>query len=586
MAISSDAKPRILIVDDEKVIRDLLKSILSQDYSCATADSAEAALACLEAEKFELVISDINMGSMSGIELVAHVVDTSPDTTVMVISGNQTVDSPIEAMRSGAFDYIKKPFDVGQVEVAVDRAVKHAGLLASKRRHETQLEELVAERTSKLNFLAYNDPLTGLANRLSIQEKLSKALLRPREAGNIAVFFVSLDRFKALRDTLGHAAGDSLLKRVADRLESVAGDRASVARFEGDEFVLLLDVTRPEQAEAFAGDVFEAFRPPLSVVDDEIIVPISMGISLSPGDGVDAQTLLKNAGAALSYVRRHGGNNYKTFTSDIHDTAMRGIELENELRRALDRGEFEVYYQPKIDIVSRNMVGMEALIRWNHPVRGIVSPLDFISLAEKTGLIVPIGEWVLRSACLQTRVWHDKGFDVCLAVNLSPRQFQQSRLAEKIGLIVAESGIDPTLLNLEVTESSFMIDPEGAIETLRELRNTGIKISVDDFGTGYSSLGYLKNLPIDVIKIDKSFVNDVTTNVDDAALVTAVITLAHDLRLKVVAEGVETEGQLDFLTGLSCDEWQGYLFSKPVTASEFDKLLVTHARSAGGSGGD
>ncbi len=565
--------PRILIVDDESAIRDLLKSILMDDYDCTTADSAEAALAYLEGETFDLVISDINMGGMSGIELVSRVVASSPDTVVMMISGNLTLDSPIDAIRSGAFDYIKKPFDIDQVEMAVRRAIKHGALLVSKREHENHLEELVAERTSKLNYLAYNDPLTGLPNRVFFEDRLTQILLQQREKRKVAVFFVSLDRFKALRDTLGHSVGDRLIKEVAHRLETVAETQAAVARFEGDEFALLFTYENLQELEAFGSDVFDAFHSPLVVGDDEIVIPISMGISLSPDDGNDSQTLLTNAGAALSYVRKNGGNNYKFFTSDLHDTAMSRLALENELRRALERSEFELYYQPKVDMVTGKMSGMEALLRWNHPELGLVPPLDFIPLAEETGLILPIGEWVLRTACAQTKAWHDKGFDLNVAVNLSPRQFQQTDLVSTINRIVAETGFDPRELNLEVTESSIMNNAESAAVTLRALQDTGISISIDDFGTGYSSLGILKNLPIDVLKIDKTFINDVTTNPDDGALVTAVITLAHNLRLSVVAEGVETREQLEFLRALNCDKWQGYLYSKPLPAAAFELLL-------------
>ena len=332
----------------------------------------------------------------------------------------------------------------------------------------------------------------------------------------------------------------------------------------------------------FAGKVFDAFTSPLAVGDDEIIISISIGISLAPDDGIDSQTLLKNAGAALSHVRKNGGDNYKFFTPDLRDTALSRMALENELRRALERGEFELHYQPKVDMVTGRMIGMEALLRWNHPDLGLVPPLDFIPLAEETGLIIPIGEWVLKTACAQTKMWHDQGFDLNIAVNLSPRQFQQTDLVGTINEIVRASGCDPGCLNLEVTESSIMNNAESAVTTLRELRSTGIKISIDDFGTGYSSLGVLKDLPIDVLKIDKTFVNDVTSKPDDAALVTAVITLAHNLRLKVVAEGVETDEQLKFLRQLHCDEWQGYLYSKPLAVGAFERLLSAPPVQAAG----
>lgn len=575
--VANQAGGRILIVDDEAAIRDLLQAILSGKYKCTTAESAEAALVFLETEEFDVVISDINMGGMSGIELVSLVVASSPDTVVMMISGKSDLDAPIEALRTGAFDYIKKPFDIDEVELAVDRAVEHANLLSSKRRHENHLEQLVVERTSKLNYLAYHDSLTDLPNRVFFEDHLSKTLALRSDHAKTAVLLVSLDRFRALQDTMGHSTGDLLLVEVARRLEGVGNECSTVARIEGDEFaLLLLNAESPDHVADFADEIFKVFVPPFSVGEDEVFIPISMGISLSPDNGVDAPSLLKKAGAALTHVRKAGGGDYKFFTSDLHDDALRRIALENEMRRALERNEFELFYQPKVDMNSREIVGMEALLRWNHPELGLVPPLSFIPLAEETGLIVPIGEWVLQRSCAQSKAWHDKGFDLQIAVNLSPRQFQQKDLVGKIIGIVRDSGLDPHLLNLEVTESSIMNNAESAGSILRELREKGIKVSIDDFGTGYSSLGVLKDLPIDVLKIDKTFVNDVTTNADDAALVAAVITLAHNLRLRIVAEGVETEEQLVFLRGQKCDEWQGYLCSKPLPASEFEKLLTGH----------
>ena len=563
---------RILIVDDEPAIRNLLHSILSDDYACTTAESAEAALDQLDRETFDLVISDINMGGMSGIELVSRVVASSPDTVVMVISGNPLIDAPIEAIRSGAFDYIKKPFEIDKVAMAVDRAVKHGALLVSKRKHENHLEQLVAERTEKLKYLAYHDTLTGLANRAFFEENLTQGL--SRAASRIAVLVVTLDRFKGIRDTLGHSLSGCLLTEAAARLGGLAARGATVARFEGDEFALSMSYTGPDDLTAFANDIFEAFRSPFIVGEYEIFVSVSIGISQSPDDGTDPQTLLRNAGAALSDARKQGGNNYQFYTADLHEKAVLRLALENDLRRGLERGEFELYYQSKIDIETKQVAGAEALVRWNHPTLGLVPPLDFVMVAEETGLIVPMGEWILRNACEQNKAWHDQGFKLNVAVNLSACQFQQRDLAAKINSIVSDTGFDPAFLNLEVTETSIMNSTELAVKILGDLRSTGIKISIDDFGTGHSSLGYLKHLPIDVLKIDKSFVNDVTRNQDDAALVTAVITLAHNLKLKVVAEGVETEDQLNFLKDLKCDEWQGYLFSKPVPVTAFERLLT------------
>ena len=573
MAHQFGDRPKVLVVDDEPSVRHLLAELLADAYECTEVDSAELGLAEIEKQHFDLVISDINMRGMSGIELTSRIMDISPDTVVMMISGAQSPDTPIEALRSGAFDYIRKPFDVDQVEMAVDRAIKHASLLASKRAHETKLEALVRERTSKLDYLAYNDPLTGLRNRAYFEEKVTQELSEKGNEAVLAILFISLDRFKDLRDTLGHSAGDLLIVEVARRLMTVAKDADAVARFEGDEFVILLSGKKPALVSEFVTRVFEAFNTPISTADDEISGSISIGISVSPDAGHDVSTLLRNAGAALSHVRSLGGNSIKVFTSDLQDTAQTRLSLEIDLRKALERNEFELHYQPKVDMTSETIVGMEALLRWDRSQQGLVPPSEFIPVAEATGIIVPLAEWVLRAACGQTKLWHDQGFMLNVAVNLSPRQFQQDDLAAKIIEIVDQSGIDPNFLNLEVTESSIMNNAEAAVQILRKLRTTGIKISIDDFGTGYSSLGVLKDLPIDVLKIDKSFVDEVNINSDNAALVTAIITLAHNLRLTVVAEGVETAEQLDFLSREGCDEWQGYLFSRPLPVKEFDVFI-------------
>jgi diguanylate cyclase (GGDEF)-like protein len=575
MTNPNNPRARILIVDDESSIRNLLREILDENYMCIKAESAEEALSLLQKEKFNLVISDINLGRMSGIELIPKVFIAAPDTVVMMLSGNQTIDSAIEAMRVGAFDYLKKPFDFEHVQVAVQRALNHHSLLVEKRQYENQLEELVKERTAQLNYLAYHDALTDLPNRVLFEDRLSQALVSTAENQITALLLISLDRFKEARNTLGHSLRDELLQEVAKRLKKCSRKDATVAKFEGDEFALLLTYIGIENVVEITDNIFEALKLPFVVEEHEIFITADIGISLSPDDGKDTQTLLKNAGAALSRAKEQGGNSYQFYTADMHSKALKRLALENNLRRALERSEFEVYYQPKIDTNTRQIVGMEALVRWHHSELGLVSPMEFIPLAEATGLIVPIGEWVLRTACAQSNLWQNEGFALHVAVNLSARHFQQQNLAETIIEILKETGFNPSRLNLEITESSIMKNAELAVKTLSELKRAGIKISIDDFGTGYSSLGYLKRLPIDVLKIDKSFVLDVTTNPDDMALVMAIIMLAHNLRLKVFAEGVETEEQLDLLHRLGCDEWQGYLYSKPVSAENFKKLLLT-----------
>ncbi|MDT5157450.1 MAG: hypothetical protein QOH51_1807 [Acidobacteriota bacterium] len=578
MVNEGENKEHILVIDDDPEIRSIVCGMLSESYNCKEASSAEDALSILKKEKYGLVISDINMDGISGLEMTRQVRAIAPDTVVMIISGEQTIESAIEALRVGAFDYIMKPFDFVHVEGAVRRALEHHSLLAAKRRHENHLEELVRQRTAELNHLAYHDALTDLPNRTLFEDRLTQALiLAERNHQALGVLFLSLDGFNNVHDTLGHAIGGRLLQKVAERLRLGAHQGETVARFEGDEFALLATQIGGTEGENVVEVIFqinESLQLPFIIDDQELFITVSIGISLYPNDGADAATLLKNANAALYRAREQGGNNYQFYTADMNAKAMKRLALENSLRRALERSEFEVYYQPVLDINLRKIVGMEALIRWHHPELGLVQPAEFIPLAEDTGMIVPIGEWVLRTACFQSKSWQEAGFaPLSLAVNLSARQFQQQNLSEVMARILQETGLNPHHLELELTESSIMKNAESAVRTLTGLKAMGVKIAIDDFGTGYSSLGYLKRLPIDTLKIDRSFVCDITTDPDDAAIVMAIITLAHNLKLKVIAEGVGSEEQLGFLHLLRCDEWQGFLHSKPLPAKAFMQLL-------------
>lgn len=569
--------PRILIVDDEPQVRSVLNELLSEDHRCVEAASAEESLELLRGEQFDLILTDIVMGEMSGLEMVPQVRQIAPDALVIMISAEQTIGNAIEAMRAGAFDYITKPFDLQQVKMAVDRALDYRALRDAKRRYEADLEELVRRRTAELDHVSLHDAVTGLSNRALFEDHLNRALASAQSDRHpLALIFCDLDRFKQINDTLGYQSGDRLLRYVAERLSACAREDDVMARIGGDEFASL--VTRmngPEDAVEIVRQIQEALKPPFEIDGHELFVTASVGISLYPSDGQDSQTLLKNATAALYRAQRQGGDGYQFYTADMNEKALRRLTLENRLRRAVEREELVVFYQPKIDIHANRIVGMEALVRWQSPELGLVSPAEFIPLAEDSGLIVPVGEWVLRAACAQNKLWQDSGQSrLRVAVNISARQFQQQNLSAKISQILGETRLDPHYLELELTESSIMQSADSATRTLGELRETGIQISIDDFGTGYSSLGYLKRLPVDTLKIDQSFVREMTTEPDSAAIVQAIITLAHNLRLKVIAEGVETEEQLRFLHLLRCDHAQGYLFSKPLPAKEFEQQFL------------
>lgn len=574
----NNGRERVLIIDDDDHVRCLLIDILSTTYECTGAASAEAGLAELTHNQFDLIVSDINMGGMSGLDLVPLVLQNKPDAMVVMISGEQTIETAIEAMRVGAFDYITKPLDVRQVEAAAKRALQHASLLKDKENYREQLERLLRERTAQVNRLAYYDTTTQLPNRALFCDRLEKALaVAQRPLRNVGVLFLAVDQFKKVNDSLGHNRGDCLLKSVADRLRICISECDTVARFAGDEFALLLnDIAGTKDLVKTIGIISEALRSPFNVDGHEVFVTASVGASLFPIDGTDGESLLKNAGAALYRAKVSGGNNYQFFTTDMHSQASRHLALESSLRHAIENDEFVLHYQPRVAIDSLKIVGVEALVRWQHPQLGLIAPADFIPFAEGTGLIVPIGEWVLRTACAQNREWQAMGLaPFRMAVNISARQFQYHNIAKVIVEILQDQRLSPEHLELELTESSIMNNAEFAIEVLTSLKRMGVKISVDDFGTGFSSLSYLKRLPLDALKIDQSFVRDVTSDPDDAALVMAVITLGHNLRLSVVAEGVETDEQLRFLKLLNCDEIQGYLFSQPLPPDEFVALYAS-----------
>jgi len=584
METAETQKPRVLIIDDEEQIRNLLIDVLGTTYQCSDAGSAEEALAALAKTTFDLVISDIDMGGMSGLELVPRVHSLSPDTVVVMVSGNQDIEFAIKAMRVGAFDYITKPIDLRHVEASVERAINQSNLLKEKRRDKDQIESLLQQRTEEVHWLGNYDTVTQLPNRALFEDRLEQAVAIAKATGqSLGVLFISLDQFKKVNDSLGHGPGDVLLREFAERLKSCINRSDTVARFGNDEFALLrTQIDGTKDVIETIGSLSQVLKFSFDLPSQELFATASVGVSLFPVDGDDSQTLLKNAGAALYKAKRSGGANYQFFTADLHELAASRLALESNLRRAIHNEEFLLHYQPRVSVDSLAITGLEALVRWQHPQLGLVSPSEFIPLAEDTGLIVPIGEWVLRAACLQGRRWIEEGFaPIPIAVNISARQFHDRDLSQTVIRILEETGFSPKYLELELTESSIMQNEEFAASMLNQLKSMGINISIDDFGTGFSSLASLKRLPIDALKIDQSFVREATTDPDDAALVMAIITLGHNLRLKVVAEGVETDDQLRFLQLLRCDEIQGYFFSKPVSADTLVALFETQMNTDG-----
>jgi diguanylate cyclase (GGDEF)-like protein/PAS domain S-box-containing protein len=428
----------------------------------------------------------------------------------------------------------------------------------------------------QIEYQAYHDALTGLANRRLFNEHLSLALaLAARRNCPVAVLFLDLDHFKLVNDTLGHTMGDVLLQEVARRLKSCVREGDAVARVGGDEFTIVLqDLETRDAAAVVAQKVLRAIAAPIEMTGHRLYVTVSIGITIFPDDGADAETLLKNADNAMYRAKAEGRNTYQLSTHELSRTTQERMTLESGLHLAMEREEFEVWYQPQVDVVTNAIIGMEALLRWRHPDRGIVAPADFISVAEERGYIVVIGDWVLRQACRQARAVREKGLpDFRVAVNLSARQFREASLVTSVLAALKESDLPPSCLELEITESVAMENVALTLQLLRDLRAIGVTIAIDDFGTGHSSLSYLRQFPIDALKIDRAFVEDLPDRFEDAAIVKAVIALAAGLNLRVVAEGVETKPQLDFLREQGCREVQGYYFSYPVRGEELLRLL-------------
>ena len=671
----------VLYVEDDEDIRDQLTHFLRRRVGTLhTAVNGHEGLLAFEALKPDIVVTDILMPVMNGLEMAEKIKEISPSTPVIVTTAFNETHFFLKAIDIGIDKYVIKPVNsellggvllqcarsmLSEAERGLSAAVfenssdaimvsdhdnrvisvnpafceitgylreevigKNPGMLSAGRQPREFYQEMwnclrgsgrwdgeiwnrrksgeiypewlsistvknqqgetthyvgifsdITERKQaeeRVRHLAHYDALTDLPNRTLFHDRLQQALIQAqRSHDQVAVMFIDLDRFKIINDTLGHNVGDLLLQAVAQRLTNCVRQGDTVCRQGGDEFVILLpQISHAEDAALVAQKILESVNRPFVLDGHELHIGASIGISFFPADGVDTETLMKNADVAMYRAKELGRNNYQFYLSDMNARSFERLALETSLRRAVEHDELDVYYQPLMDAHSNKLVGMEALVRWHHPDLGLVNPAQFIPLAEETGMIIPIGAWVLRHACMQAREWHKQGHGALrVSVNLSARQFRQTDFAGSVRRILDETGFDPHYLELEVTESLLMHNIEENIVVLNELKAMGISIAVDDFGTGYSSLSYLKRLPIDTLKIDRSFVNDVNSNHDDAAIVDAIISLAQSLTLKVIAEGVETSDQQNFLESHQCDEMQGFLFSRPVPAAEFTALL-------------
>ena len=571
-SLLTTASGRILIVDDTPENLAVLTQVLRREgYEVLSVLSGRRALQAARRETPDLVLLDVQMPEMDGYETCRRFKadETLRAIPIVFISAATDTDVKVRAFTSGGVDFVSKPFEHQEV---LARVRTHLALRSAER----DLERRLLQKEQEVLHMAYHDALTGLPNRLQLFNRLEYALeVAERERRQLAVLSLDIDRFKIVNDSLGHEVGDQLLMTVAQRLRDSVERSDIVCRIGADEFALVLtDVDTAVFAAHLAEELLPSISEPILAGEHAISISPSIGIAIFPEDGADAGSLLRNADAAMGRAKEGGGNCFLFFDQTMNKAATERLDLETALRKAVERQEFVVHYQPQVRLSDRSVAGCEALIRWLHPRRGLVPPAEFIPLAEETGLIVPIGIWVLRAACEQVQRWRSDGFaDLTVAVNLSARQFIQPDLARQIRAVVEEIGLPPHALEIELTESTVMSDAERAVGVLRQLREIGIRVSVDDFGTGYSSLSYLRKLPINSLKIDRSFIADVGVDPDDDAIVQTIIALGKVLRLEEIAEGIETEAQAEFLDRHGCALGQGYLFAPPMPADAFAAWL-------------
>jgi len=556
-----EAQASILIIEDDRNMRTMLRHALEKDgYNVMTAADGVRGLQEFKEHAPDIVLMDAVMPKLDGFQACAALRrmpggDEAPVLMITALNDDTSVD---RAFDSGASEYITKPFNWAVLRQRVRRLVR-----------ERNAEKCIA-------YMAFNDSLTGLLNRRKFLERLEYGLAQARRSNTeLALMFLDLDGFKLVNDSLGHDVGDELLKMVAERLVACLRESDTVARLGGDEFTAVLtQVTSRDQVERAAERVLESLGKAIDLGDRSVHIGASIGVAMYPEHGADVRTLLRSADMAMYQAKAEGRNNIRFYNQEVGEAVQTRMSMETSIRSALDNDQFTVFYQPIVDLQEQRIRSFEALVRWNHPELGVVSPVDFIPLAEESGLIGPLGLRVLRLACEQAKFWETVIDErVHVAVNLSAKQFSDRHLVSSFRRIFDEVGICPTRLEFELTENTVMHDVDRSVAMLKELKDLGAEISIDDFGTGYSSLAYLKKFPLDCLKVDRSFVSTLPDNTDDCAIVSAVIAVAHSLRLNVVAEGVEERAQMDFLRELGCDRVQGYLLGRPTPATAVPQML-------------
>jgi diguanylate cyclase (GGDEF)-like protein len=566
---------KILVIEDEEFVRENIEELLdAEGFDVISAENGRIGVDLAKVMIPDLILCDVMMPELDGYNVLTALRQDSVTAAVpfIFLTAKSAKTDFRQGMELGANDYITKPFTRAELLGAIASRIKYD----DKVREHYNIE--LQQAKEQLNYLIHNDSLTNLPNRLSLRERFKQ--IQPTDTDNeqlVTILCLGLDRFNQINENLGHEIGDLLLKAVAERLTACVEAGDTVARLDTDQFAIILATTQHKQEVGnIAQTILESISQTFALAGQEIFITASMGIAIYPRDGQEIEQLLNHANTAMVHAKQQGGDQYQYYTVAYNIGSSDRLALQTTLRYALERGELQLYYQPQVNLQTGQIVGAEALLRWHHPERGLVSPDKFIPLAEETGLIISIGEWVLHTACKQTKAWQNAGFSsLRVAVNLSSRQFSQIDLRHQLVQILMETGLDPKYIELELTESMLVQNTEVAIRRLNALKALGVEIAIDDFGTGYSSLSYLQQFPFDILKIDRCFIRNITENSNNAAITKAIIEMAKSLNLKLIAEGVETEAELSFVCKHKCDGMQGYLFSRPVPAHEFEQLLTS-----------
>jgi diguanylate cyclase (GGDEF)-like protein len=560
----------ILCIEDEPQLRtDMAEILVDAEHNVLLASDGQHGLEMILEHEPDLVVSDITMPNISGHDLVRILREKYPrfaETPFIFLSALADREDVLDGIKAGADCYLTKPveFDLllGQIECSL-----------------RQVNRMRARTKEQLIYMAHHDALTELPNRVLLKERIEQALQFASRGQSFAILFLDLDRFKTINDTLGHLVGDELLKAVAGRLRGCVREADTIARMGGDEFAIIqLLSQQPQAAIGLAQRIGEALRSPFDLKDNQVVVDASIGIAVAPDHGTDPNQLLNKADIALYRAKRERLGQYRVFEAEMDGPMLARRKLELDLRQALEKSEFVLHYQPLVNLETGHLSSFEALLRWNHPERGLVAPDDFIPIAEKMGMIIPIGEWVIRTACEQAKSWPAS---TRVAVNLSPEQFRGDHLVQTVFRALANSGIAPSRLELEITEGLLLQDDQSTLEKLYKLRNLGVSIVMDDFGAGYSSLGYLKRFPFDKIKLDRSLVVNLPGQKGEANIIEAVAKISDSFGMATTAEGVETEQQFEIVKRAGYTEMQGYLFSPPLNAEEISEKFFGRAVSAG-----